>query len=203
MKITVIAIILLPLCGCNSQRGLEKSHLPAGLQNYTSANPVCDVDIERSRVSADQGDLASARKLRDYYWDCADEDNQRPLEQWGQVAAKSGDKTDEKEYLRILQERRFEGSGREWESPPTCKPVGPVGTKNLALGKNLPEIHRRISYYIRCENAGISYNILNLARRAAEIGNTEDVIFYRDITDIKRDKIPIQLRSTGIPVAAH
>ena len=162
------------------------SHPSARVAQATSGNPVCNVDLGSAEKLAGRGDVLSARKLRDYYWDCVSGDYSSGLQKWGAVSAKLGTTKDETEYLKILTEFRFENGGREWASPASCQRSD--RTKYFSDGRTLSGLHRRIAYYTACENDGISSNILELAKRAAHIGRGDDVKFYADLINVSRNR---------------
>jgi hypothetical protein len=165
--------------------GRERS-LTEDRQRSASTNPVCIVDVEKERALADRGDLSSARNLRGYYWDCAKGDYRSQLKKWGRVASRIGTKDDEKQYMRILANARFEANSSDWESPASCNRGAAASARKAAPHDDLGKIHKRIALDIQCENAGISPNILALAKRAAEVGNAEDAEFYAELLKARR-----------------
>jgi len=44
-----------------------------------------------------------------------------------------------------------------------------------------------MAFYIFCEEAGISPNIMSLAKRTAKIGSAADKRFYSDLVEVKSE----------------
>lgn len=180
-----VAVALLAVAS-QSQAKPPPSHAIDLSREPTSINPVCALNVSSAQALADHGDLSSARKLRSYQWDCVNGDYQPGLVKWGETAAVLGGKVDETEYLRILQEFRFERGNTEWASPGTCDARHSLEGPERDAGRALADTHRQIAYLISCERSGISRAILRLASQAVERGGTEDAKFYSDLHRVKR-----------------
>ncbi|HLZ76530.1 hypothetical protein [Phenylobacterium sp.] len=177
----VACLFLASLCACRAKVDQRVS------QQAVSINPVCALDVEKASHLTEHGDLASARKLRGYYWDCVREGYDLPLKNWALVAARIGDKSDQKEYMKVLAEGRFETEGMEWESPASCSGDEDIRTYRPKFERDLVGAHKRMAFYIFCEEAGISPNIMSLAKRTAKIGSAADKRFYSDLVEVKSE----------------
>lgn len=177
--------VSLAISACHGE-SRDDSSRSGNAQRYVSGNPVCQLNVGQARALADRGDLASARSLRGYSWDCGKGDERGQLEHWGRIAAELGDRTDQKEYLKILLEARFDRGEEEWAMPKSCSNDEEAKYNSVSNGNRLVDIHRNIAFKIACTRDGIGPDILALAEQAAKQGTQEDVTFFNQLSSVRK-----------------
>ena len=189
-KFLFIFFVATIFSGCRLQSGESSaSSTQAATRPQTSGNPVCEIDLSYKENLADKGDLQSARDLRAYFSDCMNHGYADELRRWGLLAAKFGNRNDEKEYMLIIAEENYDKPGTTGWLFPSCGELDLAATEKQVKKNDLKATRDLIAYRIQCDDSGISDEILSLAKNAANIGSADDKNFLDELMKAKGDGV--------------